>query len=85
MKSNLTKRDLSTFSLLDVKRYLKDEKWRIIDQSSKAIVFEGPQTDSGSPVTFKLPASEENTDYFDRISDLINILAAIKKTQHQKT
>lgn len=83
MKSNLTKRDLSTFSLLDVKKYLKDEKWNVIDQSSKAIVFEGPQTDSGNPIIFKLPASEENSDYFERISDLINILAAIKRTQQQ--
>jgi hypothetical protein len=81
MKSNLTKRDLSTFSLLDVKRYLKDEKWHIIDQSPKAIIFEGPQTDSGNPLIFKLPASEENSDYFERIRDIVNILAAIKETQ----
>lgn len=84
MKKKISKRDLSNFSLLDVQRYLTNENWSVLDKTSKAIVFSGPKTDSGRAIVFRLPTSEDNTDYFERIIDLINIFSAIKNTDQQE-
>ena len=84
MKEIFSKRNLSNFSLRDVQRYLTNENWSILDKTSKAIVFSGPKTDSGRSIVFRLPTSEENTDYFERISDLINIFSSIKNTDQQE-
>ena len=84
MKKKFSKRDLSTFSLLDVQRYLANERWSVLEKTSKAIIFSGPKTDSGRAIVFRLPTSEENTDYFERIIDLINIFSAIKNIDQQE-
>lgn len=75
---------MSSFSLLDVQRYLTIENWDVLDKTSKAIVYSGPATDSGSSIVLRLPTSEQNMDYYERISDFINLIAAIKNTDQQQ-
>ena len=84
MVNNLSNRDLSTFSLDDIKRFLKQEDWEIKYQTSKAIIYAGPILDSGNKLIYRLPADEQNVDYFERVSDLVKIISALKKVSLQK-
>jgi len=84
MRDNFSKRELSSLNLLDVQKYLAIEKWSVLEKTSNAIVYSGPKTDSGRPIVLRLPTSEQNLDYSERISDFINIIAAIKNTDQQQ-
>ena len=82
--NKISKRDILSFSLLDVKGYLANEHWEILGNTSTSIVFSGPKTDSGRNIIFRLPSSEENVDYIERVSDLVKIFSALKKIDQKE-
>lgn len=79
--SDISKRDISSFSTIDLQRYILIQGWRELKRTSRAIIFSGPKVDSGREISLKVPISETNTDYFERIHDLITLIAGIKKTR----
>jgi hypothetical protein len=82
--NRLSNRDLSLFSLVDVQRFLEKENWKLIEKSSKAYIYHGPKSDSGRPLEFILPLSEDKVDYFQRINDLIILISELKEIDVRK-
>ncbi len=74
-----SKKDLSKFNIKDIKTFLNNENWELSEENKKYSLYVGPKLDSGKHITFFIPNSEENIDYYDRIADLISLISHIKE------
>jgi hypothetical protein len=83
-KDRLSNRDLSLFNLLDIQRFLENENWHLIEKSTKALIYQGFKTDSDKTIEIILPSSETNYDYYERISDFINLISNLKEIDAHK-
>lgn len=78
MRINADEKELHGLTLFNLRTYLQSRGWTSGDNADrKSLVFFGPRADSGRPLEIILPRSEDFTDYYARVADAVNLLAAI--------
>ena len=64
----------------DVTVYLKQSGWKLIEHpNNNFFMFLGPESDSGKPIKLSIPRFNDFLDRTTRLSDAINLLAAIEE------
>ena len=72
-------------SIVDVRRFLEISDWQQASEDERAAVYEGPLTDNGQKLSVRVPTSDANVDYWDRIEDIIRLLSAVRNESLNET
>jgi len=79
-KKDISKRDLTLFSLGDIRKFLLIDRWSITDKRRNTHIYEKKIENRSEPLRLFLPAKDDNVDYFERILDFIHLISSIKNT-----
>lgn len=77
--------DLRGITLFGIRTYLQSRGWvSARHPNTKWVVFQGPMADSGNRLQIILPRKSEFSDFYLRIADAVNLLAAIEDSLPRK-
>ena len=78
--SNISQKELSAVKIIDLQQYFINNNWKIIDKTSKEIIFKSPNDEENNHLIFKLPKSDTYNNYLRSTNDVINMFSHLKNT-----
>jgi len=76
---------LAGLKVVDLARYFRSQGWNVVSHpNDKLRVFTGKSDDSGRDITVVIPNSTDLKDFAPRVSEAVNLLAAVENRPAQQ-